>query len=309
MSETARRILSSFVLAAMIIAALVFENFYWLFPFLLITVFSMLGVAEFYSLADRGYAGRPVRGVGYLFSFLIILGFYAHFLHIKQTAGLELHGFLVHFVSFVFPGSNLLPLLLVLFFISTMIVQIILRPIDGSIYSVAVTVFGVIYSCLPFALIFLIFSLKFGVFYIVFFILASEMTDAGAYFSGRWFGKHNAGLKISPRKTYEGYVGGVIVANLIAQGFLYGWRELASPELSGVPLGGLEVSVLTLFVSAITIFGDLAESSVKRDAKIKDSASLIPGHGGMLDLADALYFVLPLGYYYLHFKASLGFPI
>lgn len=309
MGETARRILSGLALAALIIAALVFENFFWLFPLLLITIFSLLGVSEFYALADRGFAGRPLRMVGYVFSLFVILGFYAHFLQMKRVEGVQLSGPLELFVDLAYPGGNVLPLVLILFFICTMVVQIILRPIDGTLYSVAVTVFGVIYACLPFALIFLIFALKHGVFYIVFFILASEMTDAGAYFAGRWFGKHNAGLKISPRKTYEGYVGGVIVANMVGQAFLFGWRKLASPELAVVPPGALELSVLTLLISIVTIFGDLAESAIKRDAKIKDSASLIPGHGGMLDLADALYFVLPLGYYYLHFKELLGFPV
>lgn len=146
-------------------------------------------------------------------------------------------------------------------------------------------------------------------FYLVLFALIPIASDSGAYFAGRWFGRHNAGFKVSPKKTYEGYVGGVIFAMIMGNAFLWGWQKYAWVDTGkDIPIGHLEMSVLALFMAFLAIFGDLAESAFKRDAKIKDSAATIPGHGGILDLADAMFFCFPAGFYYLTLRELAGFP-
>jgi phosphatidate cytidylyltransferase len=148
-----------------------------------------------------------------------------------------------------------------------------------------------------------------GVFYLLFVVLGTTMTDIGAYFVGKFFGRHNAGLKVSPKKTYEGYAGGLVAAAVSLVLYIQivpGLMGLGYPE--SFP-GILETVVISLLLSFASIAGDLSESALKRDAKIKDSASLIPGHGGFLDLADALFFTVPLFYYYLTIRQSLGISV
>lgn len=129
------------------------------------------------------------------------------------------------------------------------------------------------------------------------------MTDAGAYFGGRWFGSHPAGLAISPKKTWEGYVTGIFTA--IGSVFIFNiiWEYSTGTSAA---VKGLEVFLISAILSFVSVIGDLLESAMKRDAKIKDSGSLIPGHGGILDLADALLITIPILYYYLQIKGNLG---
>ena len=307
MGETVNRIIFGVIIGGLVICALVFDFWHRAAAFVMISSIAFLGVNEFYRLTDRGYEGRALRLVGYFFALLILLGFYAQYLVWAGQVQSPIEGGLPRGIIAVFhPGSTVTPFVFLLFVVVALTVQLILRPLDGTIYSVSVTIFGVVYACLPMAFVFLYFTLDAAIFYIVYFVLASEMTDAGAYFSGRWFGRHNAGLQASPKKTYEGYIGGVIFANVVTLGFILGWNHWAARP---APIVLLESAIVTFVVSFITIFGDLAESALKRDAKIKDSASIIPGHGGILDLVDALLFVLPIGYYYLHFKRALGFIV
>ncbi|GAB6197129.1 phosphatidate cytidylyltransferase [Lysobacter xanthus] len=110
--------------------------------------------------------------------------------------------------------------------------------------------------------------------------------DTGAYFAGRTFGRHKLAPRISPNKTVEGLLGGVVVGTLVALGFaLYAGAERA--ELWKVAI----VAAASILVSVI---GDLFESLIKRHAGKKDSGTLIPGHGGVLDRIDAVLAALPV---------------
>ncbi len=116
-------------------------------------------------------------------------------------------------------------------------------------------------------------------------------SDTGAYFAGRSFGKHKLYPAVSPGKTIEGSVGGILGACLATVGVASMW---AIPEL---PI--LHAVVLGIVASACGQMGDLVESLLKRTFKVKDSGHLLPGHGGMLDRIDALLFVAPVAYYYI----------
>lgn len=109
-------------------------------------------------------------------------------------------------------------------------------------------------------------------------------TDSGAYFAGRAFGKHKLMPHVSPAKTLEGLAGGLVASMLIVAGVMY-----ASPEQEW----GLLVCV-TILTALASAFGDLSESMFKRVAKLKDSGSLLPGHGGVLDRIDSLTAALPV---------------
>ena len=307
MSETAKRILAGLALGAFAVGALYFEVFNWVLPLVLILVFSLMGLYEFFHLTDRGLDGAPFRKLGFLFAILIILGFYAHFLTIKARFGFEPDAGYAAFMHWFYPGESLAILLLVFCFIACSAAQLMTRPLDGAIYSILVTIGGIVYTTLTLGHGLLILAFPRGIFYLIFFVLLPILMDSGAYFAGRWFGRHNAGLKVSPRKTYEGYVGGIIFTIVVANAVVWGWKEWANPGVREITFGHLEVSLVAFGMAILSIFGDLAESAFKRDANIKDSASTIPGHGGMLDLADAIYFCLPVAFYYMLVREMLGF--
>lgn len=117
-------------------------------------------------------------------------------------------------------------------------------------------------------------------------VLLIWVADSGAYFAGVRFGKHKLAPKISPGKSWEGVGGAVIAVSLlaVAAGWLLGLRD---GQLAGLVL----VAIVTLGVS---IVGDLFESLMKRHAGMKDSGTLIPGHGGVLDRFDSLFAALPV---------------
>ncbi|MCB1310183.1 MAG: phosphatidate cytidylyltransferase, partial [Leptospiraceae bacterium] len=221
--------------------------------------------------------------------------------------GHELGGIHETFVHWFYPGQhNLTPGLLILFMICVFVAQLFTRPIDGALYSMTATLGGSLYTTLTTAHALLLFAYPKGVFYLTFFVVMPIAMDSGAYFAGRWFGRHNAGLKVSPKKTYEGYVGGIIFTVLVGIGWLYGWKNYGLESYRTLQMSYVEAGVYAFLLSILSIFGDLAESAFKRDAKTKDSASTIPGHGGMLDLADAIYLCIPIGYYIMLFRQMLG---
>jgi phosphatidate cytidylyltransferase len=119
-------------------------------------------------------------------------------------------------------------------------------------------------------------------------ILATWLSDTGAYLIGRAAGKHPLIPRISPKKTVEGLVGG-LAASAATGAIAVGVFGLGIPWWSGLIIG--------IIIGAIGVIGDLAESLMKRQAGVKDSGTLIPGHGGMLDRLDALLFTWPAGWF------------
>jgi len=305
MGETLKRLIAGFTIGGIVILLLnTLHFFYGIHAIFFILIFVLIGLEEYYRLTDKGIDGKPIRPLGYIFGILMVLSYYTEFLYESR----DTLSFNEHFLSFITTYQEIknpvIPIL-VLFVIITKSYSMMFRPLDGNAYNVMSTVTGVLYVALPFATVLPMLVLKEGIFIFVYTALATIMTDVGAYFAGRWFGKHNAGLKVSPKKTWEGYIGGIIFANLFNLVFLYLWKyfhpDLSKDSLIILP-SYLESIILTLFFSFVSIFGDLVESALKRDAKLKDSSSIIPGHGGVLDLVDAMLFTFPLGYFYFYIK-------
>lgn len=113
-------------------------------------------------------------------------------------------------------------------------------------------------------------------------------TDTGAYFTGKYWGKRKLAPNVSPNKTWEGLLGGIFLALIISVVILY----IFNMPIRLILLNRL-FTVIVL-VSVLSIVGDLFESVLKREARVKDSGSLLPGHGGLLDRIDGLLFALPL---------------
>lgn len=125
------------------------------------------------------------------------------------------------------------------------------------------------------------------------------VADISAYFAGRAFGKHKLAPTISPGKSWEG-VAGAVIGVLVYGGILFAFSPLAGK----LPLSALVIALLLLVLTAVSVTGDLFESLLKRQAGIKDSSNLLPGHGGVLDRIDALTSTLPLAALILHFVRS-----
>ena len=118
------------------------------------------------------------------------------------------------------------------------------------------------------------------------------MADISAYFSGRKFGKHKLAPKISPGKTWEGVAGAILGVTVYVISIAYFSSALSTEELSGLVWPSW--LLLSWFLVVLAVLGDLFESAIKRQAGVKDSGALLPGHGGLLDRVDALTSTLPV---------------
>jgi phosphatidate cytidylyltransferase len=125
-----------------------------------------------------------------------------------------------------------------------------------------------------------------------FFFLVGMGADVGAFYVGKTFGKHKLIPKVSPGKTWEGALGGVILSAAFAALASF-WFFPELPYKFSIPLA--------IVMCVVGILGDLAESAMKRGAGAKDAASILPGHGGLLDRLDSLLFNAPILYYFARF--------
>jgi phosphatidate cytidylyltransferase len=123
---------------------------------------------------------------------------------------------------------------------------------------------------------------------LLFSLVITWAADTTAYFVGRAIGKHPLALHISPKKTWEGSIGSIVGSLIVAYAFHY-WLYIPIPHLLAMAMLGNIAGQM----------GDLLESACKRSAGVKDSGSLLPGHGGMLDRIDALILCIPVIWYYL----------
>ncbi len=140
---------------------------------------------------------------------------------------------------------------------------------------------------------YLIETRSYGLEFVVYCLLVVWTTDSGAYFVGRKLGKNKLWPEISPKKTIEGFIGGIVIAVIFA---------IAMQAIYPFANGYVSLIFITIFASIIGQMGDLVESAIKRHFDVKDSGNILPGHGGILDRFDSLLFVVPL----LHFLHLFG---
>jgi len=125
-------------------------------------------------------------------------------------------------------------------------------------------------------------------YYVLLPFIVAFLTDAGAYFSGVFLGKHKAVPHISPNKTVEGYVGGLVVS--VISMILYG----VILQAVNIEVDFIRLAIYGVVGGFVTQIGDLAFSLIKRELSIKDYGSLLPGHGGMMDRFDSMVFAAPV---------------
>jgi phosphatidate cytidylyltransferase len=228
-------------------------------------------------------------------------------MELKADAGIAYIGSAVFVFAFAVDAPTRAPefliLIAALFVIATLISQTFRFQADFTkmLAGIGVTLLGVFY--LAFLGGFLI-AMRVGfetvpgrsTKLLLFFFIVIFASDAGAYFVGKAIGKHKLVPKISPGKTWEGLFGGIAAgvgaAAVCTATFFPEFAYKAS-----LPLAGL--------MAVIGVFGDLAESAIKRGAGAKDAATILPGHGGLLDRLDSLLFNAPILYYFARFFFSI----
>jgi len=161
---------------------------------------------------------------------------------------------------------------------------------ERRIKDTTITAFGVLYVGLTLSTVVSTRVLAGGEWLVLFLAVVTWAGDTGAYYAGTLWGKHLLAPKISPKKTVEGLLGGIGLA--VAAAFL--------AQVWFVPqLQPMDTVILGVVLTGAGLFGDLWESAIKRRAGVKDSGSILPGHGGMLDRIDSLLFTAPTFYYYV----------
>jgi len=155
---------------------------------------------------------------------------------------------------------------------------------------IATLIMGPFYICLPLVLLAIIAIIPQGRMWIFFILVVIFAGDTGSFYCGKFFGKHKL-TQISPGKTWEGTIGGLI-ANIACAG-LFGYVFFTSLSVISIMIVGVVLGISGQI-------GDLAESMLKRISNKKDSGKILPGHGGMLDRIDSLLFAVPVLYVYLN---------
>jgi len=263
------RTITGIVLVLVMLTAIIVSEFSYAILFLVILT---AGIIEFSSLFRQSDV-KPNKFIAYSVSIIL---FVVSFLIAKRI--IEVKYFL-----------GLLP-----FFLLIMAAELY-RKKDKPVENIAVTIFSIIYLAIPLSLInFLVFpeilnanaytpKLLIALFSLIW------IYDSGAYLVGVSIGKHRLFERISPKKSWEGAIGGTIIA-VTASFFISG----IIPEIKLIHW--IALSILTVVSST---FGDLTESMFKRHFGIKDSGNILPGHGGVLDRFDSLFFAAPVVVMYL----------
>ena len=262
------RTLSGIVMVATLIGATLFSKFTFV---LLLLAITLGGEWEFYRLAKKA-GTSPQRFVGMLAGTMMIVAAAAALHEILAITAVAMVAFMI-----LIP----MPLIFELY-----------RKSATPMANVGITYAGVIYVALPMALL-TFFPMMLGngewkPWSVILYIFIIWANDVFAYLFGITLGKHRLFERISPKKSWEGFFGGLLGA--MAMGFV------AAKVLDA----NVALWIGLALIAAITgVFGDLVESMLKRSVDVKDSGSFIPGHGGWLDRFDALIFSVPFAFIYL----------
>jgi phosphatidate cytidylyltransferase len=265
-----KRILTALVALPVIIASIWFEQLRLLFV-LIAAAAMMAGLYEFWILSARREM-KAMRELGTLFAVAFLILFYYRAPSVAPE----------------------LLLALAVLFVAATLAAAMLRgaPFERMIGSAGATVLGVLYVVfLGGHVVALRTSFEPGLarHLLFFFLLVLMGSDTAAYYTGRAVGRHKLAPKVSPGKTWEGAVGGMC-ASLAAALLAHYWFFQEISLRAALPLAAV--------MNVVGVLGDLTESALKRGAGAKDAASILPGHGGLLDRLDSLLFNAPLLYYF-----------
>lgn len=267
------KIIPRFIWSVILIAFVIFTVFVFPDWFFCLVLTAMIAAAlyEFYSLVEKkGVVIFKVSGIA--IGIIVPLSIFFSF---EPTKGWEL-------------------LFIIAVLLTIFILQFTRKESNQAIVGVSTTLFGILYISWTFSFLMKLKMvsepyLPSGSLLVAFLLLVTKSGDIGAYFIGTSFGKHQLIPRISPKKSVEGAVGGFIFSVIFA--------VLSRYYLPTIPV--FHLAILGCLLGILAQVGDLSESLIKRDCQVKDSANLIPGLGGILDLIDSILFTAPTLYFYV----------
>ncbi len=258
------RIISSIIGLPILIALVLFGGIYLKIGILFV---SLTGMYEFY----KAVSGKimPIHFIGFLMAVIYIFSLNTKLINVDYRL-------------------FLMPTILLLFAL------MVFQYGKVNIFDCAVTFTGFFYIAFMLSNIFLIKELENGQYYVWLVFICAFCSDIGAYFTGVTFGKHKLTPVLSPNKTWEGAIGGVVFTALMTALFVFVISKIYNFEINNLSV------LIFFFIGSIgSIFaqiGDLTASSIKRHVNIKDFGHIIPGHGGALDRFDSVLFTAPTIY-------------
>lgn len=275
MKGLVKRSITGIVFAAVMLAGIIINQYVFAIVF---TVFLLLTLWEFYKISENiGY--EPSTKIGLISGFLLFIIFFFAANHVIPQKYI--------FLSILIPLVTLLP-------------DLFDKRKNGFKNSM-ITIAGIIYIALPFSLLsFILFPgiesdsqfypwILIGIFIIIW------MYDSMAYVFGSWLGKHKICERISPKKSWEGLIGGAIFAVITSVVISKFFIELSITSWI----------VITLLIVSFGTSGDFFESKLKREAGVKDSGTILPGHGGMLDRFDTVLFAVPVIFVWIYLFGNI----
>lgn len=262
MNEKIKRILTALTLAPLVLLGIIYlsNNAF----FILVEIFILIASFEFYKMVDS--SGNKYLFLPSLMGSLLV----PYSLYVESFT---LFTFAIYATVFL-----------------TFIIKLFAKdPLEDTFQIIGISLINVLYAPMLFSFIILLKQMSFHyIFYLLFIIWFS---DSGAYLFGMKFGKRKMYKKISPKKSMEGLLAGLICG--VGAAILY--------NILFLDLSFLHVIISGLLVTVAGVLGDLIESMFKRYANVKDSGNIFPGHGGMLDRIDSILLGAPSLYFYLNF--------
>ena len=269
-AKTIKRTITGVIALPVLAIILIFSN--TIIMDIFTAIIACISMYEYFHCFKATNKANPSQYLGYIYCILIA---FTHFVDERLLTSIII---------------AIIPVSLVVLF-----AELVLSKGKKTVTDIAVTMLGICYIPLMLIYLSLVRDMELdhglnGKILIWFVLIASWGSDIFAYFIGRHFGKHKL-TAVSPNKTVEGAVAGVVRAILL--GILF---AILCNTIWGVGINYLLIGCIMAVLSIVGQIGDLAASSIKRYCEIKDFSELIPGHGGMLDRIDSIIFVLPFAY-------------
>lgn len=284
MNNFIQRTLTGAVFVTVLIGSILINPVSFFILFFLLTVFSVL---EFYKLiATDELKPQVITGVAIsAILFLCFTYFSQQYIRANFVADIKI------VTSF--------PVVLALLFALVFIIELY-RKTTKPFMNIALTLTGILYVAIPFSLLSAMGFIadeteSYNPHIVLGFFFLLWTSDTGAYLTGMKFGRHKLFERISPKKTWEGSIGGTVAALLVAYLISNYYTELALHQWL----------IVALIIVVFGTLGDLTESMLKRSLNIKDSGTILPGHGGLLDRFDGLLGAAPFVFFYLMMEGKL----
>ncbi len=252
---------------------------------ILLAAASTLGLREFYRFC-RGSGASPFGLVGYVLGPLLVL-----------ALEWDLSGSARTII-----GHNAAPLVFLAACVCAMALQLTVKTNDAALTNVSLTMYGIVYCCLLPGVTLFLRHLRLGKYgwpldgveFVIVCIFIAKVSDVGALLTGSRWGKHKLIPRLSPGKTWEGAIGGLLFSVLLLQFMVW-----TNPSMALARLGRPMLVILSIILTLGGLAGDLIESAFKRNSRLKDAGTGVPGFGGILDLTDSMMIATPLMYFFL----------